>query len=294
MAISKDMVTVVVPTFNEEKAISLVLDEIRAVGYENILVVDGYSVDGTVKVAESRGVQAILQNSRGKTGAIKTAVDFVKTPYMLVMDGDHTYDPADIERFLIHAEKYDQVIGYRTNGRNNIPRLHRLGNWMITKAFNLLMDTHLSDVCSGMWLFKTEVARQLELGSSGFALEVEVAAQAKDNVTEVPISYKSRIGERKLRAWRDGFQILTTVISLARVYNPVLFFSLVTSFSIIPAFIILGWVAVEVLLYGKWHDIWAILGMILLLVAFQSLALSAMSALLKRMERRIMRSLRKS
>jgi len=54
MVIGKDMVTVVIPTFNEEEAIGLVLDEVRAAGYGNVLVVDGYSVDGTVKVAESR------------------------------------------------------------------------------------------------------------------------------------------------------------------------------------------------------------------------------------------------
>jgi len=88
MAIRKDMVTVVIPTFNEEKAIGMVLDEVRAAGYGNVLVVDGYSVDGTVKIAESRRVQVIQQNGRGKTGAIRTAVDFVKTPYLLVMDGD--------------------------------------------------------------------------------------------------------------------------------------------------------------------------------------------------------------
>ena len=60
MAVSEDMVAVVVPTFNEEEAIGLVLDEVRAGGYENVLVVDGYSVDGTAKVADSRGLLTFL------------------------------------------------------------------------------------------------------------------------------------------------------------------------------------------------------------------------------------------
>jgi len=42
--------------FNEEEAIGMVLDEVRAAGYENVLVVDGYSVDGTAKIAETRGI----------------------------------------------------------------------------------------------------------------------------------------------------------------------------------------------------------------------------------------------
>jgi len=72
MAIGKDLVTVVVPTFNEEQAIGLVIDELLEVGCKNVLVVDGYSVDGTVRVAESRGVRVVQQIGHGKTGALKT------------------------------------------------------------------------------------------------------------------------------------------------------------------------------------------------------------------------------
>ena len=75
MVIGKDLVTVVVPTINEEQAIGLVLDELFEVGCKNVLVVDGYSVDATVKMAESRGVRVVQQNGRGKTGAIKTALE---------------------------------------------------------------------------------------------------------------------------------------------------------------------------------------------------------------------------
>ena len=54
MTVSKDQITVVIPTMNEEEAIGMVLDEVRAAGFEKVLVVDGYPVDATVKVAESR------------------------------------------------------------------------------------------------------------------------------------------------------------------------------------------------------------------------------------------------
>ena len=101
--VPKDHVTVVIPTLNEEKAIGLVIDEIRDAGYDNILVVDGYSEDSTTKLAALREVQVVPQNWRGKTGAIKTAVDFVKTPYLLVMDADYTYSAKDIELFLFIA-----------------------------------------------------------------------------------------------------------------------------------------------------------------------------------------------
>jgi len=293
MTIDKSEVTVVVPTFNEEKAIGLVLDELFEVGCKNVLVVDGYSGDATVKLAESRGVRVVQQNGRGKTGALKTAMDYVKTPYMLVMDGDYTYCAKDIERFLNNGDRYVHVVGVRE--RAAMGWVHRFGNWVITRTFNLLMSADLSDACSGMYLLKTDVARELELRSKGFRTEVEVVAQtAMDGgVTEVPISYRPRIGRRKLSTWRHGFEILASTISLARRYNPVLLFAAISALSIIPAGVILGWVGFRLLTSGVFHSGWALLGVMLLLLASQSLAVSTVAILLKRMERRITQSLRK-
>jgi len=293
MPIDKSEVTVVVPTFNEEKAIGLVLDELFEVDCKNVLVVDGYSEDATVKLAESRGVRVVQQNGRGKTGALKTAVDYVKTPYMLVMDGDYTYCAKDIERFLNNGDRYVHVVGVRE--RVAMGWVHRFGNWVITRMFNLLMSAGLSDVCSGMYLLKTDVAQELELQSSGFRTEVEVIAQTamEGGVTEVPICYRPRIGRRKLSTWRHGFEILASIVSLARRYNPVLLFAAIFALSIIPACVILGWVGFRLLTSGIFHSGWALLGVMLLLLASQSLAVSTVAILLKRMERRIRQSLGK-
>jgi len=119
-----------VPVLNEEGAIGMVLDELFRNGYRHILVVDGYSKEKTVQIAESKGVNVAKQHGMGKTGAIKTAIDLVPTPYMLVMDGDYTYAAADIEKFLDHAHNYDQIVGVRS--RENINRLHRIGNAIIS------------------------------------------------------------------------------------------------------------------------------------------------------------------
>jgi len=291
LRVSKDDVTVVVPTLNEEEAIGRVIRELKQTGYHNILVVDGYSTDRTVKIAESNGCCVVFQHSRGKCGGIETAIENVKTPYMLVMDGDCTYNPKDIENFLAHAEKYDQIIGVRVNGRKNIPRLNRFGNWLITKMFNVLMGTKLSDVCSGMYLINTDVARRLELNTKGFDVEVEIAAQTATSgrVTEVPIAYRERVGRQKLSSWKHGFQIVRTVFGLARRYNPALLFSGLVALAAIPALFILGWVAFEVFLYRVWHSGYALTGLMLVVLASQGLTVATVSVLLRRMEKRIMR-----
>lgn len=134
--------TVVIPVKNEEKAIGKVIDELLEIGVRrvNILVVDGHSTDGTVKQARERGVTVIKQEGNGKGMAILTAVKYIDTPYMLVMDGDYTYNPSQLWKMLEKMDGHVEVIGYRAT-RENIPRLHRLGNWILTKTFNILFGT---------------------------------------------------------------------------------------------------------------------------------------------------------
>jgi len=212
LPVAKDQVTIVLPVLNEEEAIGKVIEELRTEGYSNILVVDGYSKDRTVEVAKENGIELIFQHGGGKTGAVKTAIEHIKTPYLLFMDGDWTYCARDIERLLNHSERYAQIIGVRD--RENICLVHRFGNWMITRTFNLLFGTGISDVCSGMYMLRAEVARGLELKSSGFRTEVEILAQtaAEHSVTEVPVSYRRRIGKPRLSTWRHGFDILRAVV----------------------------------------------------------------------------------
>jgi glycosyltransferase involved in cell wall biosynthesis len=290
--VSKNDVTIVIPTLNEELAIGQVLKEVHQEGYRNILIVDGYSTDNTVNIAKKNGGNIVFQHAHGKTGGIKTAIDHVKTPYFLVMDGDCTYDPTDIDKFLPHAQNYDQIIGCRVKGRDNIPILNRLGNWLINKVFNLLMGTNLSDVCSGMYMLKRETAQNFEMNTGGFDVEVEVAAQAATSgkITEVPITYRKRVGRQKL-SLKHGFQILLTIVKLGRKYNPAFLFSMAAGLLMIPAAIILIWVASEVLLLGVWHSGYAITGVMLLLLASQAITVSSISVLIKRMENRIIRKL---
>lgn len=287
MGITKDQLTIVIPVKNEELAISPVIDELLEEGYSNILVVDGYSIDKTAQILlEKQTVSFIQQHGKGKTGAIKTAIENVSTPYLLILDGDYTYQAKDIQRLLNHCANYAQVIGVRD--RSNISLIHRFGNRIITKSFNLLMGTNLSDICSGMYLLKTEVAKSIEFGSRNFAVEVEIAAQtaAEHQVTEVPIGYRSRIGKPKL-SWRNGFEILSSVVSLARKYNPILLFSAFSLLSIIPAVSILAWVTFSELVLGVWHSGWALMGVMLLLFASQAFAVGTMALVLKRTEKRI-------
>jgi dolichol-phosphate mannosyltransferase len=290
---AKDKVTVVVPVLNEADGICQVIEEIAAEGYENVLVVDGYSTDKTPHLAHAIGAKVVYQHGSGKAGAVKTAIETAQTPYMLFMDGDCTYDPKDIWRLLNHSEYYAHVIGARD--RKHIPYVHRFGNWIISKTFSLLFGVRLSDVCSGMYLLETEEAKSYSLQEPGFQVEIELAAQSasRDSLAEVPISYRPRIGAKKLKTWRHGLGILLAAYRLARGYNPILLYSAFSGLSIIPAVVILTWVAMEQLTRGIWHSGVALVGVVFLMVAIQALTLASVSILLRHVEARLTKEMQK-
>jgi glycosyltransferase involved in cell wall biosynthesis len=292
--IIKQDITVVVPTWNEAEAIGQVIDELREYGYENILVVDGYSSDGTGEIAARKSVRVVNQTGSGKTGALSTAAQYVKTPYMLVMDGDYTYDPSCIATLTAHAETYDEVIGARTVGRENIPLFNRLGNRLLSYFFRLMFAVNLKDVCSGMYLLRTEAARKLEFTTGGFDVEVEIAAQFAngEKVTEVPVNYRKRLGRQKLSSVKHGLTIALSTLRLAHSHNAVLLYGAFVALSGIPGLAIVAWVMYERLYLGVWHGGYALFGMMLLVLSMQSIMVVTISILIKRSEQRIYHTLK--
>lgn len=290
----KDSITIVIPTLNEAEAIGKVIDELKQEGYNNILVIDGYSKDGTPDIARQKGAKVIYQHGKGKAGAIKTAIENINTPYILIMDGDYTYDPKDIIKMLQHADKYDEIIGRRTN-TENIPILHRIGNKIINYTFNLLLGASLTDVCSGMYLLKTEAIKDAELKTTDFNIEVEIAAHMINygKITEVPINYRKRIGKEKIRTWKSGYQIFKTVFWLARSYNPVFLLATLATLLLIPGIIITTWQLYLRYIHGAqaWSLGMAWLGLVLIVIGIQGFTIATIALLLKRIEKRLLQKI---
>ena len=293
--VTPDQVTIVIPVLNEREAIGKVLDDLKGQGFDRVLVVDGYSDDGTLEIARSKGAAVVQQHGSGKAGALVTAFEEVSTPYIVVMDGDYTYKASDVNRLLAHAGEFDEVIGARTKGRANIPQVNRFGNWLISKAFKLLFGEPITDVLSGMYLLRTDKVRDVQITSTSFDVEVEIAGAiaSSGRITQVPIGYGERLGTQKLRP-RDGGRILGTLFWMAYYYNPLLLFGALVSLSAIPAVGVLSWVLYQKEVLDVWHAGYALMGVMLLLVATQGAAVSLGSLLTKRSENRIMRELRQT
>jgi dolichol-phosphate hexosyltransferase len=292
--VTPDQVTVVIPVLNEREAIGKVLDDLKDQGFDNVVVVDGYSDDGTLQIAQSKGAMVLQQRGSGKAGALVTAFDAISTPYVVVMDGDYTYKASDVHRLLAHAGDFDEVIGARTRGRKNIPLFNRFGNWVISKSFKLLFGEPITDVLSGMYLLRTDSMKQVHITSTSFDIEVEIASSiaSMGRITQVPIGYGERLGTQKLRP-SDGGRIISTLFWMAYYFNPLLLYGALVSLCSIPAVGVLGWVFYQKEVLDVWHAGYALLGVMLLLVATQGAAVSLSSLLTKRSEQRIMLELRK-
>ena len=291
-------VTVIIPTLNEAEAIGKVIDEILEVGIppENIIVVDGGSTDGTAEIAKSKGVKVVLQEGKGKADAIKTGLKHVRTEYALIMDGDYTYPAKHIPQLLKKAcnEELDEVIGFRAKGRENIPLINRLGNWILIKEFNLLFGTKLKDVLSGMYIVKRSVFLDAFFETKGFSIEAELAAHIASStgrIGEVPIEYRRRVGKSKLSVL-DGVKIGLDMVFLAWRYNPVFFIFTIGALLLIPGLILGAWVAYHYFFTGTKYYVKGLIAIILTLAGFQSSLLAILTLYLKRWEQRLTRRLK--
>ncbi len=290
----RNKVTVVLPTLNEEKAIGPVIDELKKEGLGNILVVDGHSTDKTVDIAKSKGVEVVIQDGKGKTDAIKSCIRHLKTDYTLFMDCDFTYDPKDVDKFLEKIKDYDEVIGDRNLKNENMAKMNRFGNSVITKFLNLVISANLSDVLSGMYMFKTELLKEIELTSKGFQLEVELAAKAAENgkIIQIPINYRGRMGDSNVSPFQEGWNNMRDILKFSYSYNPTILFSILSGLIMIPGIILVGYVGIEWVL-GSWHAGILQIGILLLVVGSNAVAFTFISIIIRRIERKVNLTIRK-
>ncbi len=200
-----------IPTLNEEEAIEELLLEAQAVGFSNILVVDGFSRDHTREVAERSGAEVILQNfGKGKGCGIRTGLkEFLhrNAGLLCVIDGDRSNDPAYLTDMITLAKsgEAEVVLGSRIRGRRENDAM----NWL-TFASNLVVSFLLgakfrrlfTDVQTGYWVFTRNAVESIRanLKATGFEIEFEIFVNALRHglkVCEVPVGFRRRRGHTK-------------------------------------------------------------------------------------------------
>lgn len=209
------LLSVIIPTMNEEESIGVVIDDVcqaldgASLKYE-ILVVDTNSQDRTKEIASAKGAIVVDEPRRGYGRAYKTGFEAAKGDYIATLDADCTY-PAESIPGLIHIMEQENFQFLTTNRfgelqDGSMSLKHRFGNWVLTFNLNLLFNLRVKDSQSGMWVFRRECLSALNLTSDGmpFSEEIKIEAFRKLLAKEIPIVYRRRVGEVKLSSWRDG------------------------------------------------------------------------------------------
>jgi dolichol-phosphate hexosyltransferase len=294
MSIEKDQVCILIPTLNEAPTIRELINEFKAMGYSNIVVMDGNSRDATREIALESGAHVMVQSARGKGNALIEAFNTINSPYILMLDGDGTYSPRDAETMLAPlAEGYDQVLGNRLIPENQqaFSRLNLFGNQFINRLFKLAQGKYLSDILSGYRAFTSESIKQLHLKETGFEIETEISAEAVRNdhkIKIVPIRYFKRPGTNtKLNPFHDGLKITTTIYRLAKSNNPMFYFGLIGVIIMIAGiitgiYVLLEWVQ------GINHLPLTVLTVLLVVVGFQVFMFGVISDMLLGYHREVM------
>jgi glycosyltransferase involved in cell wall biosynthesis len=214
-------VSVVIPALNEAANLPHVFGRLPAI-VDELILVDGRSVDGTVAVARAirPDVRIVPQDGRGKGNALACGFAAATGTIIVMLDADGSTDPAEIDRFVAVLETgSDFAKGSRFaagGASTDITRLRRLGNHALRALVNLLYGTRYTDLCYGYNAFWRHCLPHLDACCDGFEVETMMAvrvARARLNVTEVPsIEYPRRYGVSKLHATRDGLRVLRVIV----------------------------------------------------------------------------------
>ena len=216
----------IVAALNEEHGIGPTLTEfIDNVDKSYILVVDGHSRDRTVEIAKNLGAEIAFQDGIGKGNAIAKALEQInwRVKYVVLTDADYTYPAEYVPEMVDILERTPQVgmvCGNRFSGYIE-PKAVRssfyFGNKLLAFAHNLFNGVSLRDPLTGLRVIRTEILRNWTVKSQGFDIEVELnhLVERKGYTTvEVPIKYRPRLGEKKLKV-RHGATILKRILQEA-------------------------------------------------------------------------------
>lgn len=223
----------IVPCYNEAGSIPFFEAELRDF-YEyfcesfpdyslSVVVVDNNSNDGSWQLlqglsANSAFVRLERCTTQGYGAALKHGFAVSDSEFIAFLDLDNTYPMKNLVDLLklIQQKELDIVYGARLHAASDISLIRKSGNLLYVYLLKWLLGSGLSDVCSGMRVFRSASKKEvLALAANDLSFSIELTALAlgqKWKIDEFPVDYRDRVGESKLSIVKDGFSFLLVVL----------------------------------------------------------------------------------
>jgi len=213
-------IAVVMGTYNEEKAIERVLDDIAQVtdGEASVVCVDGSS-DRTPEIAREKGARVIEQEPQGYGVAVERALREADRPVVVTTDCDDTYPMERLPAFIEELnDGADVVSGDRlSRGAETMPRFNRFGNHAFAAVASLLVGERVHDTTTGMRAYRKSVIDEIEwTENTGLSAELLIRPLCRGyDVREIEIDYAERAGETKLDPISGGAEIAGSILRVS-------------------------------------------------------------------------------
>jgi hypothetical protein len=227
-----NQVTVILPCFNEEKAVGDTLDKLLS--HENlkhceIVVVDDGSSDGTFAILEQyKGRICVVKHrlNRGYGSAIDSGCRASTKDFVVWMDSDGQHRVEDVEQVIqsLVGNDCDYVIGCRNKNSHQVGS-RKLGKFVLRQFVQLAIGKTEIDFNSGLRGFKTKVLKKylsMLVGGFGASTTTTILMQKRRYYGElVPIEVLERTGESSVRQVRDGFRTLLLISRISLIFTPI-------------------------------------------------------------------------
>jgi glycosyltransferase involved in cell wall biosynthesis len=223
-ALTEPGLGVIIPAYNEGATVARVLRRVLLQPcVQQVVLVDDCSTDATLSEAEAFTTDrrlTILRHTvnKGKGAAIRTGLEALTAPIVVIQDADLEYDPVDYEKLIgpIVDGRADVVYGVRGfAGQTAYSYWFVQGNRLVTTATNVLFNCYIQDMETGFKVMRTTLMRRLGLSGTRFDIEPEITGRILRlgyRIHEVPIDYYARSrAEGKKLTWRDGVKALVTL-----------------------------------------------------------------------------------
>ncbi len=222
------VLSVIIPVFNEEKTLRIILEKIKAVPLEKeIIIVDDFSTDNTRKILaeiEKEGDSQLKilyhEKNHGKGRAIRTGIELVTGDAVIIQDADLEYEPMDYLKLIppIFSGEYQVLYGSRFLNKQNTHSYKTFlwGGRLVSFITNILYFQNLSDEPTCYKAFDTKLLKSINLKCERFEFCPEVTAKVARKgfkIKEIPINYYPRsIEEGKKIKWYDGVEAIWTLV----------------------------------------------------------------------------------